>query len=73
MSEGKKKKKCKIVVKEKIHRIAEEKQLEESDLEATIEDLRETTEFLDINFDKIIEHANRNKGKKPEDPPPYSD
>ena len=79
MSEKKKKKKCKIIVREKAPKaeqkeIIEEKELSDSsDLEATIEDLREATEFLDINFDKIIEHVNRNKGKKPMEPPPYSD
>lgn len=79
MSEKKKKKKCKIVVKEKAPKIeqkeiVEEKQPEEeSDLEETIEDIREAAEFLDINLDKIIEHINRNKGKKPIEPPPYCD
>lgn len=71
MSEIKKKKKCKIIVKEKTRKIVEEKK--ESELDLIIEDLRETTDLLDVNFDKIVEHINRNKGKKAIEPPPYSD
>lgn len=69
MSDKKKKKKCRVIVKQKIDQKEKKEDVINVDVIPLIEDLRKKVIILDRNFDRMIEHVN--KKEEPEEPPPY--